>query len=44
MSKEGWNLINNEPNFLGCSAHYNQRGHARLAEEIRPQIAKIMGW
>ena len=44
MSEEGWHLINNEPSFLGCSAHYNQRGHARLAEEIRPQIAKIMGW
>ena len=44
MNKEAWKLINFDKKFKGCSGHYNFKGHEILKEEIRTQIAYIMGW
>ena len=44
MTNQTWEKINNDVEFLGCHSHYNRAGHAKLAEEVREQIAKIMGW
>jgi len=30
--------------YNGCNSHYNEKGHARVADEILPQVEKIMGW
>jgi hypothetical protein len=30
--------------FNGCDGHYNANGHMRLAADVRPQIAKVLGW
>ena len=30
--------------YQGCDSHYNHRGHQIVADELRPQIAGILGW
>ena len=44
MTKQTWEKINNGTEYLGCYAHYNREGHAQLAQEIRMDIGRIMGW
>ncbi len=42
-----WQKINNpawDTKYKGCSSHYNELGHAILANDILPQIKPILGW
>ena len=45
ISTAGWNEINKKGSkFKGCDGHYSPAGHKVLADEIRPQLMKVMGW
>ena len=44
MNKEAWILMNHDRKYKGCDGHYNYKGNEILKEEIRAQIAHIMGW
>jgi len=45
IGKQDWNMINQfGSKYKGCDAHYSAEGHKVVADDIRPQLEKIMGW
>ena len=45
ITKAHWHEINKRGSgYLGCDSHYSPKGHAVLAADIAPQLAKVMGW
>jgi len=47
IKRATWKMINannGKSQYNGCDSHYNQKGHAKVAEEILPQVEQIMDW
>ena len=45
IGKKDWEMINTAGSeYKGCQGHYSPKGHKVIADDIQPQLEKIMGW